>query len=343
MEKIISIIIPTYNMEKFLEKCITSLILPDLTLMEQLEVLVIIDGGTDRSSEIAHFYQTKYPGIIRVIDKENGNYGSCINCGLKESTGKYIKVLDSDDSFDTKNFEYLLRQLSSVDVDLIVSDFVYKNEFDIDGKRHTRSIESYKVLNFNDVVDEFNKNLISMHELTYNKRVFSGLNYFQTEGISYTDLEWCFSPMSRVQTVYYINITVYRYLIGRTGQTIDPKVVIRSLPHKIKTGEAMTLLYSHLDVDKAHKAYLTNRLIWSNNDIYFSYLVYPHVRDLSILCNYDSYIKSISDEHYRQLEESIASKRLPLKYIKIWRKQRNMKRLSLPLGILTFLTKMVLR
>ena len=104
MEKILTIIIPTYNMEKYLDKCLTSLIIEDKKLMKLLEVLVVIDGAKDRSSEIGHTYQDKYPETFRVIDKENGNYGSCINRGLKEAKGKYVKVLDADDSFDNGNF-----------------------------------------------------------------------------------------------------------------------------------------------------------------------------------------------------------------------------------------------
>ena len=97
MEKLLTIIIPTYNMEKYLDKCLSSLIVDDKELMTQLEVLVVIDGAKDRSSEIAHTYQDKYPDTYVVIDKENGNYGSCINRGLKEASGKYVKVLDADD------------------------------------------------------------------------------------------------------------------------------------------------------------------------------------------------------------------------------------------------------
>ena len=90
MNKILTIIIPTYNMEKYLRRCLDSLII-DEEGMKQLEVLVINDGSKDSSSQIAHEYQDKYPDTFRVIDKENGNYGSCINRGLKEATGKYVK------------------------------------------------------------------------------------------------------------------------------------------------------------------------------------------------------------------------------------------------------------
>ena len=85
MEKQISIIIPTYNMEAYIGKCLDSLLIPEF---DQVEVLVVNDGSKDRSSEIAHRYADRYPDSIRVIDKPNGNYCSCINAALPQCTGR---------------------------------------------------------------------------------------------------------------------------------------------------------------------------------------------------------------------------------------------------------------
>ena len=115
MEKILTIVIPTYNMERYLEKCLTSLIIDDQDLMNQVEVLIVNDGSKDRSSEIAHSYQDKYSNTFRVIDKENGNYGSCVNRGLSEATGKYIKILDADDSFFKDGYVAYINKLLTID------------------------------------------------------------------------------------------------------------------------------------------------------------------------------------------------------------------------------------
>ena len=128
MEKILTIVIPTYNMQDYLRRCLDSLIVPEEQMM-QLEVLVVNDGSKDNSSAIAHEYQDKYPGTFRVIDKENGNYGSCVNRGLKEASGKYIKILDADDWFDNDTLAQYLIYLTALDVDLVLTDFkiVYEN------------------------------------------------------------------------------------------------------------------------------------------------------------------------------------------------------------------------
>ena len=89
MDKVLTVVIPTYNMERYLRYCLDSLCVSRGG--EALEVLVVNDGSKDTSSAIAHEYEQKHPGIFRVIDKENGNYGSCVNRGLAEAKGKYIK------------------------------------------------------------------------------------------------------------------------------------------------------------------------------------------------------------------------------------------------------------
>ena len=122
MSKILSIIIPTYNMEAYLHKCLNSLIVSNNELLKQLEVLVINDGSKDSSSAIAHEYELKYPQSFRVIDKENGNYGSCVNIGLKDASGKYVKILDSDDYFEKDSLSVFIKLLTNIDVDCIFSD-----------------------------------------------------------------------------------------------------------------------------------------------------------------------------------------------------------------------------
>ena len=119
MEKLLTIVVPAYNMEKYLSYCLDSLCVNQ----DNLEVLVINDGSKDTTSDIAHQYMEQYPHIFRVIDKANGNYGSCVNRGLTEAKGKYIKILDADDSFDTENFKDFLAFLEKTDADLVLSDF----------------------------------------------------------------------------------------------------------------------------------------------------------------------------------------------------------------------------
>ena len=108
-------------MENYLESCLNSLLTDNMAL---IEVLVINDGSKDSSYDIAHRYETKNPVVFVVIDKGNGNYGACVNVGLRRATGKYIKVLDADDCFNTRVFEAYLNDMKKCDTDMVISDYV---------------------------------------------------------------------------------------------------------------------------------------------------------------------------------------------------------------------------
>ena len=122
MEKVLTVVVPTYNMEKYLDRCLTSLIVDD-DKMALLEVLVVNDGSKDRSSEIAHSYEARYPNTFKVIDKENGNYGSCINRGVTAVTGKYFRILDADDWYSTDALQSFTSKLMSIEADMVPSSF----------------------------------------------------------------------------------------------------------------------------------------------------------------------------------------------------------------------------
>lgn len=123
MKKILTLIVPIYNTEEYLPKCLDSLIIKE-ELMTRLDVLLIIDGSPDNAISIAKEYEQKYPQTFRVISKENGGYGSVLSRGIKEATGKYCKVLDSDDWYDNAAFEAFVSQLTQLDTDVVVMDYV---------------------------------------------------------------------------------------------------------------------------------------------------------------------------------------------------------------------------
>lgn len=248
MDKILTIIIPTYNMEKYLRHCLDSLIVPN---MDKVEALVINDGSKDSSSAIGHEYQDKYPQTFRVIDKENGNYGSCVNRGLKESTGKYVKVLDADDSFYKEGFNEFIEALQKIDADLVLTDFDIVNEKDdVTYKGHYSEIYSNIPQNINFDFREFLDSPGTdfygrMHGFTYKTDILRNMNYKQTEGVSYTDQEWVLKPIVNVKTCYYISIILYKYLIGREGQTMNA--------YGKSIGQLITVVYSLINFYESHK------------------------------------------------------------------------------------------
>ena len=187
MDKLLTIVIPTYNMQDYLNRCLDSLVI-EPSLMEQLEVLVVNDGSKDSSSAIAHEYEAKFPCTFRVIDKENGNYGSCVNRGLAEAQGKYIKVLDADDWFDTSEFERFLKALSGIEVDLVLSGFNIVKTDSSGGINVTYtykpSVEALKIGNLQQM-DYETLGVWLMHAITYRVQLLKSINYYRAAMLSH--------------------------------------------------------------------------------------------------------------------------------------------------------------
>lgn len=318
MQKLLTIVIPTYNMQDYLHRCLDSLVLEDEQLMSQLEVLVINDGSKDNSSTIAHEYENKYPATFRVIDKENGNYGSCVNRGVKEAVGKYIKILDADDWFDTQNFEMFLHFLQNTDADLIISDFEKVKRTGIVIKTyHFSCPPGSSKLNDNKGLSD-----MWMHAVTYKRAVFDSLLYHQTEGISYTDQEWIFLPMTRVKRVDYFPHVVYKYWVERDGQSISDSVFAKSISQEIASWKAQQSSWEILEKDDMGDAeqYLWYRLTDRAKVIYRRNILgcftgYSNQE----LKDFDNYIKDHNRKLYDELEYATYSNR-KFRFVHYWRK-----------------------
>ena len=321
MNKLLTIVIPTYNMQDYLHRCLDSLVLKDEQLMSQLEVLVINDGSKDNSSAIAHEYENKYSATFRVIDKENGNYGSCVNRGLKEATGNYIKILDADDWFDTNEFAKYLAALQKVDADLVLTDYSIVDAGSMNASvAYKPNLQESIVYPFRDCnVEEVG--IYTMHAVTYRTQMLRDINYTQTEGISYTDSEWVHLPLYSVETMVYLDFNVYQYLVGRDGQTMDPKVMMRTINHHEIIARSLieneekhpSQGFAHFTINKQIeymivKVYRT-RLALQDGDSF-------NQKEMAV---FDAYIKDHRPDMYRKMGKLPLKKGMPIPYVLYWR------------------------
>lgn len=335
MSKILSVIIPSYNMEKYLPYCLESLLVHNHRGI--LEVLVINDGSKDNTLSIAREFANTYPELFRIIDKKNGNYGSCINVGLSLANGKYVKVLDADDSFDIVTFDEFLDYLTHIDTDLVLSDFEIVNK----EREHQRTIHyNFPIKGSASFLDVCNTpdfvSAIQMHAVTYKREMLLSLNYHQTEGVSYTDQQWIFTPMIGVKTVAYFGKVVYRYLVGREGQTVDPKVKMRSMEHARKNSLGLISDYEfHKDGISSSqiRAYLYSRMAWYIKDVYISYMT-NYSKDIAAkLRDYDQSIKEMSIEIYGMIGSKEVSSVFGFAYIDFWRRH------NIPIVIVSIMSR----
>ncbi len=332
MEKQISIIIRTYNMESYIGKCLDSLLIPEL---DAVEVLVVNDGSKDRSSEIAHLYAKRYPDSIRVIDKENGNYCSCINAALPLATGRYVKVLDADDTFDTYAFSEFVRSLPECEEDVIITGFMHVYS---DGEvrkvenMQVSSIEFSQPYEFKEIEDKFFNTYTPMHQISYRRNFINKLNYHQTEGVSYSDAEWSIIPLSYCHSVKFMNIFIYRYLIGREGQTVSPEAFAKSV------GSILTVLgnlasYHQLNKECVPNADFLFHQVLIQHEYNYNKIVASRAIENNALKEYDCSLPKINRGIYERLGCTLYDSRVKFKHFTALREKDYPSKLTIPLWV----------
>lgn len=260
MSKLLSIIIPTYNMEELLPRCLDSLLLPEA--LDRIEAMVVNDGSKDRSLDIAISYKNRFPDSVTVIDKPNGNYGSTINAALPVAKGKYVKILDSDDWFDGVQLIKYLDKLESVESDMVITHFTtidgagarLVTKYNVYGKE---PYEYGRVYLLDDVLKDGYIRYFLMHSLTYRTEMLRTMDYRQTEGISYTDTQWSCYPIFKAKNITFLDMSLYQYNWGREGQTMDPKVIARSLDQIDRMTRDMIHFFVNYDVKSLSDVRLT--------------------------------------------------------------------------------------
>lgn len=307
-------------MEKYLRRCLDSLIVSN-ELMPLLDVLIINDGSKDSSSQIAHEYELRFPNTFKVIDKVNGNYGSCVNRGIKEASGKYFRILDADDFFDTNSLISLIEKIVSFneEPDLIITN--YQEDY-VNGYSRYIINEQYKYDILYDSENVFlgkqkNGYLSAMHRMTYKLDVIKKSGLKHTEGISYTDTEYCFYPLREVKTILFLNITLYHYQIGRDGQTVSVASYQKNIHSLYMIIDRMLTSFSCEDVNASYYPNLINVL----SMILFTYYKviltskFEHSEDIKAL---DLRIYDFDISLYNYLASQKYAHLIP--FIALWRK-----------------------
>ncbi|MBR6929049.1 MAG: glycosyltransferase [Bacteroidales bacterium] len=247
-------------MSTLLPRCLDSLV--NAQNADQIEAMVVNDGSKDNSLEVARSYEVRYPGIVTVIDKPNGNYGSTINAALPVAKGKYVKILDSDDWFDSHALDLFVDALTSLDVDIAVTHFSQIGPKVTEIVRYnTMGREPYqygKVYQLDDILPDGYIRFFLMHSITYRTQLLRDMNYRQTEGISYTDTEWACFPTYFAQSIVFFDINLYQYNLCREGQTMDPVVILKSTHQLLKIQDSLIDFYARNinQVSETRKAFL---------------------------------------------------------------------------------------
>ncbi|MBQ6360932.1 MAG: glycosyltransferase family 2 protein [Lachnospiraceae bacterium] len=229
MDKILTVSIAAYNMEKYIEDALESLVIPEI--MDDIEIFVIDDGGTDGTMEIASRYQERYPQSFVLVHKENGGYGSTVNYSIEHASGKYFKLLDGDDWFDKDGLKKLVESLKKNDSDVVITPMKRGPE--------ESSLINLPAFDFPEgtvvpMQAYTGRRLLGMWVLTYKTDLLRKSGVRLPEKTLYTDQLYSTIPFNSVTTIQFFNFHVYCYRIGRDGQSVSVESRIKHIDETLR-------------------------------------------------------------------------------------------------------------
>lgn len=244
--KYITFAVPCYNSESYMRRCVDSL----LSGGRDVEIILINDGSTDRTAEIADEYQLKYPDIVRAVHKENGGHGSGVNKGLELAQGIYYKVVDSDDWLDKDAYLKLLRRIKDFCIngrkapecdmpDLFVCNYVY-DHLDEGTSRvmdYRNIFPEEKMCTWKDIGRFKPSQYLIMHSLMFRAEVLRKSGVKLPEHTFYVDNLFSYQPLPYVESIYYMDLDLYHYYLGREDQSVNEKVLMKRIDQQIRVTE----------------------------------------------------------------------------------------------------------
>lgn len=240
--KILSIAIPCYNSQEYMEHAVESA----LAGGEDVEVLIVDDGSSDDTAKIADRLEQEHPGIIRALHQENGGHGEAVNTGLRNAEGIYFKVLDSDDWLDRDSLIKVLEQLRRFVregklVDMFLANYVYEKPSVHKHKaiRYEGVFPHDTVFGWNDMKKFKISQNILMHSVIYRTQMLHDCGLELPKHTFYVDNIFVYKPLPSVKTMYYMNVDLYRYFIGRDDQSVNEKVMTSRIDQQIKVNKIM--------------------------------------------------------------------------------------------------------
>lgn len=235
MTPLLSIVVPAYNAADYLDRACG----PLEQFAEGIDVIIVDDGSADDTGSIADAYAARRPDLFRVIHQENCGHGGAINAGLAAATGTYVKVLDSDDWLDTDALVTLLATLSRLErdggVDAVVTNYVHERV----GRRtrttrYSSVMPAGRVFDWDDVGRFGARQYLMMHALVYRTSLVRASGLALPEHTFYVDNLFVVTPLARSRRLFYLDVDLYRYFIGRDDQSVNDAVMVRRVDQQVR-------------------------------------------------------------------------------------------------------------
>lgn len=258
MEKILSISIAAYNVEKYIKMTLNSFIIPEI--LDDLEVILVNDGSKDYTSQLSHEIEQRYPFAFTVIDKKNGGYGSTINTSIQMAHGKYFKTIDGDDWVEQEGLIKLIHYLKNTDDDMIITNYTRVN--DKTGKKVPTIFECKESKKSFYFVDLYKNQKFYMQGITFKTSILKNMHYMITEHCFYTDIEYILTPIPFINTISFLDENVYMYRIAVNEQSMSVAGKRKHIDEQLKILKKMIQYYNVWfdKLDKGKQSYFNTIL-----------------------------------------------------------------------------------
>ena len=277
MGKLLTVVVPTYNIEKYIEKCIRSFQDVENKYKPLYEVLIVNDGSTDDSVKIAE--ETINDDLfldIKIINKENGGHGSAVNKGIDFAQGKYFKVIDGDDWVNSVDFQRYLDTLNSVEADMIITDYTVQKVYN----NTTEYIKGIESIELGIVFEGIPSKRVNMHAITYRTNILKDNNIRLSEKSFYVDIQYILFPLKYVEKYVYYNLDVYQYLLGRPDQSMNIENMKKNVRHHLLVTKSILNFYDRIENDVQLEKVVSEILNSLINTQVFISLLLPNTDEL---------------------------------------------------------------
>lgn len=255
--KYLTFTVPSFNSEDYLNRCIDSLLVGG----EKVEIIIVDDGSTDMTGQIADNYQEQYPTIVKAIHQPNKGHGGAVNAGLAAASGKYFKVVDSDDWVAEDSLKLVLKKIDywhehDQQVDMIVNNYIYENFYQHKSFTvHYRNVfKNGQICKWQNI-GHFNvSQYLIMHALIFDTAILKKSHVDLPLHTFYVDTLFATQPLPFVNTICYLDTDFYHYFIGREDQSVTESVMIKRIDQQIKVTK---MVAKCTDIDRPVPAKLT--------------------------------------------------------------------------------------
>lgn len=253
--KLLSIAVPCYNSQEYMRNCVDSL----LEGGNLVEILIVDDGSKDDTAKIADEYAEKYPGIVKAIHQENGGHGEAVNTGIRNASGLYFKVVDSDDWVNKEAYLAILDKLleitgGSQTLDMMISNFVYEKQGAKRKKvmKYKLYMPEKKIFTWREMGRMPVGKYILMHSVIYRTGLLRECGLELPKHTFYVDNLFVYQPLPYVKTMYYMDVNFYRYFIGREDQSVHEDVMIQRIDQQIRVNKLMIDTFAGAKITDKH-------------------------------------------------------------------------------------------